>query len=240
MVLTNKDYVAHFENYLLNKKCVSPNTFVAYGQDLKQLLYFLSEHEYEVRTCSLYNLEEFLEYLYDQKKSPRSIARKITVVKGFFSYLHETFGIKNSAQKLVLPKFKKKLPVYISEQEMEQLFQAAQRDTSSCGKRNTLMLYLMYATGLRVTELINLEITDLDFNKRIIDVRGDGKRHRAIPIPAIVFDMIRVYLAHDHAQFVTSNGATEFLFPIVYDKKIRPLSRHAFWVLLKICGRMLV
>ena len=231
-----QDLITKFEAYLLTEKRVSPNTFVAYKQDLAQFTAFLAKKECELDALKISDLKRFLHYLHDKKLSARSVARKISALKALFNYLHVRHDMKNLAQELYIPKIEKKLPAYLTEQEIEQLFDVAEQDTSPQGIRNKVMIYLLYVSGMRVTELTQLKVSDIQFDTGFISIHGKGGKQRMVPVPQPILAMLREYINGPLGTFMqkkTGSSHAKYLFPICYGGKIRPISRQAFWVILK-------
>lgn len=231
--MNTRDLVTKFEAYLLTEKRVSQNTFAAYKQDLSQLVAFLEKEQLPIEQVKTGDLKRFLQYLHDRTLSARSIARKIAALKGLFTFLASRHGFQNAAEDLIVPKIKKNLPEYFSEQEIELLFQAAEQDTTPQGRRNQMMLYLMYVTGLRVSELVHLKIAHIMFNEGRIRIEGKGGRHRILPLPLSIVTMLKNYIKQELDSFMDKHGKTEYLFPIKYGRQLKPISRQAFWILLK-------
>lgn len=231
--MTNRDYITKFEAYLLTEKRVSQNTFVAYKRDLAQFATFCDKEQLALKEVTLQNLKQFLHWLHECKLSARSVARKIAALKGFFTFLAEREGFENVARELLVPKIPKKLPEYLTEEEIEQLFQVAEKDKNKQGFRNQVMLYLIYVTGIRVSELVNMKIDQIMFDKGFVRIAGKGGRERMIPIPIPMLSMLKKYVKQYHDAFTDKNGKTDYLFPIAYGKHVKPISRQAFWILLK-------
>ncbi len=226
------DLITKFESYLLTEKRVSENTVMAYGRDLQQFKQFVDREELEVDQIQTDTLRDFLTYLHDAKLSARSIARKVAALKGFYGYV-EQFGIVNGAKELMMPKVPQKLPEYLSEQEIEILFDVASQDRSANGKRNKVMLYTMYVTGMRVSELVNLKVAHVQCDASCIRVDGKGGKQRMIPIPEAMLSMLVTYINHDRGAILKKRGTTDYLFPIIYGGKLRPISRQAIWFIVK-------
>ena len=231
--MNTRDLITKFEAYLLTEKRVSQNTFIAYKQDLNQLIDFLEKEQLVLDQINIVDLKRFLQYLHDRKLSARSVARKIAALKGLFSFLSSRYQSDNIAQDLIVPKIKKNLPEYFSEEEIELLFQTAEKDTSKQGQRNQIMLYVMYVTGVRVSELVNLKIAHIMFNEGRVRIEGKGGKHRILPLPLSIVTMLKDYITQVHGAFMQKHGETGYLFPIKYGKQIKPISRQAFWTLLK-------
>ena len=231
--MNTRDLVTKFEAYLLTEKRVSRNTFTAYKQDLSQLILFLDKEQLSIDRVETADLKRFLQYLHDLTLSARSIARKIAALKGFFSFLAARHAFENRAEDLIVPKIKKSLPEYFTEQEIELLFQTAEKDSTPQGRRNQMMLYLMYVTGMRVSELVNLKIAHIMFNEGRVRIEGKGGRHRIVPLPLSIVTMLRNYIKQIHDAFTQKHDETEYLFPIKYGSQVKLISRQAFWILLK-------
>src|SRR5690606_8635109 len=107
---------------------------------------------------------------------------------------HLYCSIKNSAKDLVFPKIDKKLPTYLSEKEVYAILMYAQQDTSLLGNRNTIILYLLYVSGMRVSELINLSLADFHFDTGFVCVNGKGGKQRMIPIPISILSLVTIYV----------------------------------------------
>lgn len=227
------DLITKFESYLLTEKRVSKNTFMAYKQDLRQFVQFIAKEGCDTMDkVQTLHLRDFLAHLRDMHLSVRSIARKIAALKGFYTYVAQ-FNVPNKAQELVMPRLPQKLPEYLSEQEIEQLFDLLSRDDTPHGKRNLVMFYTMYVTGMRVSELVNLQVANVQCDAGCIRVDGKGGRQRIIPIPKVMMTMLVTYINQDRNLILKRHGSTPFLFPIVYGGTLRAISRQAFWFIVK-------
>ena len=231
--MINREYITKFEAYLLTEKRVAHNTRMAYGQDLKQFLAYMEKNNISIEEITLDQIKKFLDYLYKLALSARSVARKIAALKGLFFYLSQRFAVPNLAQELLIPKIPKRLPTYLSEEEMELLFTTAEKDKSLNGKRNCMMLYLMYVTGMRVTELTSLKVHQIQLDEARLLVDGKGNKQRVIPLPQTIITLLKNYLKDTHRKFCKKHGDTAILFPIPYRKKIKSISRQSFWGILK-------
>lgn len=231
--MTLADLITKFESYLLTEKRVSENTFLAYKRDVRQFHLFLVQKGLDnPENVQEMHVSDFIVSLHDAHLSARSIARKITALKGFYSYL-EQFGITNHAKEFTMPKLPRRLPGYISEQEVGQLFEVASGDESPIGKRNMVMLYTLYVTGMRVSELVNLKVGNVQEDVSCVRVDGKGGKQRIIPIPELMSSLLVEYMRKYRSKFIEKHGTTEFLFPVLYGSRLRPLSRQAFWFIIK-------
>lgn len=225
----------HFQAYMLTEKCVSRNTFEAYRRDLEQFESFLIEQKIEMNAIRVPHVKLFLQHLKSVDLSARSMARKIAALRIFFSYAHERFGIKNCGQNLLTPKIEKSLPQFLTEQEVEQLLIAADLDLTPLGMRNKVILYLLYVSGMRITELVELRISAIHFDTGFLKVKGKREKERMIPIPESMRSLLRLYIETVHRDFMIRKGVAEhhdYLFPTTYGGKIKPITRQACWIIL--------
>ena len=227
--------VDRFNAYLLTEKRVAENTFGAYSRDIEQCIRFLYTQGVEPATVSVKDIKSFLHYLKKLNCSARTMSRKISSLKVFFSYLNQQYGFANVAEDLAFPKLEKRLPQYLSEDEVEKLFEVACRDKTPHGARNKVMLYLLYVSGMRITELTKLQLSDIHFDTGLIYVQGKGGKGRMVPIPEQVLTLLKGYIKTITELLVSkkSRYKTEYLFPVCYGGKSKPISRQAFWIILK-------
>ncbi len=226
--------LAKFEAYLLTEKRVAQNTFSAYKKDIEQFVEFLGNKKIKLEKATTDHIKKFIHFMHDRGMSARSIARKISSIKVLFNYAEEKYEWKNITEDMVFPKIEKKLPRYLSEEEIQTLFAIANQDQSGPGVRNKVMLLLLYTTGMRISELIHLKISDVHFDTNLITVHGKGGKVRMIPIHHEVIPVLKDYLKTTHENFTrTKKCSTEYLFPVLYGGKAKPITRQAFWGTLK-------
>jgi integrase/recombinase XerD len=228
-----KQIQTKFEAYLLTEKRVSKNTFLSYQKDLNQFIEFLECNTIILEKSTGDELKRFVHYLYGLKLSARSIARKISTLKTFFTYVSQYFNIKNNAKELHIPKIEKRLPTYLTQDEVSTVLNYSEKDRSALGIRNSIMLYLLYSSGMRVSELVNMKISDIHFDTRFISIEGKGGRQRMIPLPEVIMNLLHDYLQKHVQNTITIKIDPVYLFAIVYGKKIKPISRQSCWNILK-------
>ena len=235
--MTIQELLTKFEAYLLTEKCVAFNTFSAYKNDLEQLnSYLLKCGKQEIAEINAELLKKFLHHLYELNLTARTMARKISSLKLFFTYGHDRFGFENNAQDLIFPKLDKGLPSDISEEELAQLFAVAEQDTSDAGQRTKVMLYLLYVSGMRISELTNIKLPNIHFDTGFIEVQGKGGKGRLIPLPQPMLELLEHYLKTIHRKFINvdhGSRATDYLFPTFYAGKVKAITRQSFWMNLK-------
>jgi integrase/recombinase XerD len=230
--MKNGQLRVYFEAYLMTEKRAARNTIDAYMRDITQFIQFLEQNNYEILTLDLKELKEFLSFLHSQGLSGRSLARKISTLKLFFTYCNKRYDIKDLAQHLIIPKIEKRLPEFLTETEIEYLFETVSKDTTLQGTRDTVMLYLLYTSGMRVSELISLKKSDIAFDTGCITIRGKGGKERLVPLLEHILAMLRNYMQTIMPHLVTDQY-TEYLFPILYGKQVKPMTRQWFWFTLK-------
>lgn len=231
---TDSQCVADFEAYLLTEKRVSTNTFLAYQLDIKQFITFLLEQKSSIALVNKTLFSQFLGLLKKAGLSARSMARKISTFKAFFKFLHERYDMPNRAAILIFPKIKKNLPKYLTPEELEQLFKVANRDSSQKGVRNKVMLSLLYASGMRISELLATKVGDVDFKTGFVYVIGKGNKERFVPLPQSILSLLSNYLATVHRLYFADKAmAQDYLFISSKHKQTEPMTRQAFWIILK-------
>ena len=189
--------VAEFLSYLNLQKRFSPLTTKNYAVDLKQFFNFLNQEVYDSRLSeiSYQHVRSFIASLIDKKKSTVSVNRKISCLKSFFKYAIKNNLISNNPmQKIQGPKTPKRLPVFIDENQIDKIFNQLKFDSGFEGIRNKLLIDVLYQTGLRRAELINLKETDLDLISLQLKVLGKRNKERIIPFSIHLKRSIQEYL----------------------------------------------
>lgn len=187
--------IVNFLKYLKIEKNYSNLTIINYGKDLKIFLNFVDENKISKYDSIDYNfIRKFLEFLYDKDYSKKSIARHISSLRSFFKYLIKENVINKNPMILISnPKLDKKLPKYLYYEEMEKILKIPDR-TTPLGMRDLTILELLYSTGVRVSELVNIKIEDIDFNERIIKILGKGNKERIVLYGKTLSDYLEDYL----------------------------------------------
>ena len=221
--------ILEFINYLQIDKKYSENTIASYAADLKDYQNFMMN----LLKKDIYHIERkdiklYLKYLKDQKKSPKSISRIISCIRGFYKFLLiEKIIANNPMSTIELPKTKKSLPKVLTIEEVDKLLDITLKDAYSY--RNKAMLELMYATGLRVSELVNLKIHDIDFINETVRTMGKGNKERIIPIGEIAIHYLKLYLEIYRSQLLKKDY-TDDLFLNNHGKC---MTRQGFFKILK-------
>lgn len=232
-----QDLLTRFHAYLLTEKRVAHNTFDAYKRDLDQFANYLKTLKKNVETAHEQDIKLFLHFLKKSNCTARSVARKISALKLFFSWAHAKAALVDITKQIHAPKMQKKLPIFLTEREIEQLFAAVHKDTSQHAHRNQIMLYLLYASGMRISELVHTKISDIHFDQGFISVKGKAGRGRLVPLPEQMLTLLKEYMQKTGALISNKQAADAFLFAITYGKKVKPISRQSLWLILKkICN----
>ncbi len=219
------DYRESFFNYLKFEKRSSSHTVVAYTNDLDQFVQFCTEvvGEFNVKKVDAKIIRNWIVQLMENDYSARSVNRKITTVKSFFKFLlKEQIVENNPANNLVLPKIRKKLPNFVEEKNLTHLLDDGFFSNDFVGVRDKLIITLLYGTGIRLAELLQLKEGDVDMKNCLIKVLGKGKKERIIPYPTPINQLIEQYLSekNDKIGFKTQQLLVTGEGKSVYEKLI--------------------
>lgn len=222
-------HVEKFINFLERDKRLSLNTLQSYKRDIEQYITYLKE--INATNLSATNKTTVIAYLLHLQKKGRAtstISRNLASIRSFYQYLHKNLIIDNDpTSELESPKVEKKLPQILSTQEVELLL-----DQPKCldlkGIRDKAMLELLYATGIRVSELISLNLEDINLELGFIKCYK-GSRERSIPIGSISVSAVHEYLSKSR-NFLIQDNKEEALFVNVNGKR---LTRQGFWKIIK-------
>jgi integrase/recombinase XerD len=224
--------IDQFINYMRLERGLADNTIQAYSRDLTRFARFLEEHHLSPITVSR---EKIIQYLSSLRRSlsPRSVARSISATRMFFRFLALEGHIQeNPARLLETPRLARKLPEVLSTAEVDTLLARPDPSTPR-GGRDRAMLELLYATGVRVSELINLKVLSVNLESGYIRTMGKGAKERLVPVGTKAIEALRDYLADGRPQMV--RGANlPFLF---LNFRGRPLTRQGFWKIIKQYGK---
>lgn len=205
VILNNQEVLSFYEDYLRNEKQYSENTVVSYVNDINSLICFLeSEDLGELKYTTNRMAKFYISYLHN-KYNPKSIRRKISSVRTMFEYLLDQGIVRdNPFKNVVLPKVSKKLPKFIYEDEMFDFLNGID-DKNPIGFRNKTIFEILYGCGLRVSELINIKINEIDFVKQELKVHGKGSVDRIVPIHNLAIDTLKKYLMESRPILKSKN-----------------------------------
>jgi integrase/recombinase XerD len=219
-----------FLDHLKVERNLSPNTIDAYSRDLVRLRRFLDARGIaEVRDVGAPEITDYLIELAEAKLSPRTRARALVAVRGWFRYLvAESHAIIDPTETIDGPRIGRKLPEVLGVEAVERLLATPPRDTPR-GLRDAAMIETLYATGLRVTELVSIKMTEVNLAAGYVRVTGKGRKQRLVPLGEAAADAIDAYNESARAVFV-KNPKEKALF---LTSRGRPMTRQGFWKLLR-------
>lgn len=207
--------VSRFLQYLEFEKRASKHTVLAYSNDLEQFRNFLHEEyqEEDITTVKYLEIRTWLAALMEQGLSPRSVNRKKTALQSFFRFLLKEGKIaENPMKRVISPKTSKRLPVYVEEHSLEELFLQIESNSNPdfTSMRNRLVLEMFYATGMRLSELVQLKDSDIDRLGMTIRILGKRNKERIVPIGPSLATLIEMYLQEKKKLFVNLQDAGYF------------------------------
>ncbi|HEY7269272.1 MAG TPA: site-specific tyrosine recombinase XerD [Dehalococcoidia bacterium] len=231
--------VNDFLEFLSVEKGASGNTIAAYRNDLSQLESFVASKNGSTIKWPAVNQDSIMDYIMFLKTktyAEATVARKVAAVKSFFSYLQAEGKLgANPAESLASPKVGRSLPKPLTVQEIDELLEQPLRRTTPEAKRDRAMLELMYATGLRVTELVSLDVADayLEGSRPYVRLVGKGNRERQVPLfeqPAIE---VSEYVKYSRPRLVGERQENA----LFVNRRGERLTRQGFWLILKAYSR---
>lgn len=229
-------FISDFLEFLSVEKGASGNTIAAYRNDLGQLEEFLASKKngsgIKWQSISQAEVLEYILYLKAQSYAEATVARKVAAVKSFFGFLQAEGQIKtNPTEQLASPKVGKMLPKPLTVQEIDELLEQPARRTTPEAKRDRAMLELMYATGLRVTELVSLDLLDvqLEGEKPYVRLIGKGNRERQIPLLDQPVQELKEYIQLARPRLVGERDE----MALFVNRRGERLTRQGFWLILK-------
>ena len=227
------DEIQKFIVYLKEVKKTSENTTLSYERDLKKFnKYFMEQGISKVTQITTTGLNSYVLYLEKQGIKPATISRGIASLKAFFHFLHkEGYINQDVAEELKAPRVEKKMPVVLTQEETLRLLNQTKGDSPK-EMRDRAMLELLYATGIRVTELISLKIEDVNLQMEYITCR-DASKERIVPFGSVAKEALREYLAAGRPDLV-ADETSDYLFT---NCSGHAMSRQGFWKLVKYYGK---
>ena len=214
-----------FLNYLLVDKGLSNNTAKAYEADISSFFQWLDNEDLKYKNLQEDHINQYISFLFQRKMRSSSVNRKISSIKSFYIFLVKRNFVKNSPlNDLVTPKQEKYLPESMSEAEVDKLLNSPDV-TNKIENRDKAMIEMLYATGMRISELVNLKMTDVDMKRCVVKVFGKGSKERLVPFGETALDSLRSYL-NEREQ---SSSKEIFL-----SNRGKKMTRVAFWQRVKV------
>jgi integrase/recombinase XerD len=229
------DHIGHFLNFMSVEKGASGNTVAAYRNDLQQFDTYLIGISGNGRPRNWEQLQRdlIIDYLATLKRrnyAEATVARKVAAIKSFFQYLQAEGIIRgNPAERLESPRVGRTLPKALSVTEVDELLEQPLKRNTPEAKRDRAMLELLYATGLRVSELVSLNVDDVNLSAPLVRCMGKGSKERTIPIHEQAAAAVVEYLNEGRAALVKSRPETA----LFVNRRGERLTRQGFWLILK-------
>jgi integrase/recombinase XerD len=228
-VFRKDQHIVAFLNSLIIEKGLSKNTIQSYESDIYQLYQWnISKNKKRITEIKKIDTSQYISYLFSQNLKSTSVNRKISSLKTFFNFLLKKKLINvNPFADQIMPKKPISLPKSISEDDVVKLLDAPKPD-SLIGLRDKAMLELLYASGVRISELVNIKFSDLDLERNIIKVFGKGSKERLVPFGEDAAQCISAYI--DERKKNKDIASIKYIF---LNNRGSKISRHAFWHRLK-------
>lgn len=221
-----------YENYLKLEKSLSQNSVSAYINDINKLIDFLDKNHKKIAPdkVKLTHLKSFIEWLNERGVSPRTQARTISGIKSFYKFLLIEEKITSDPTALLeSPKIGRKLPDILSMEEIDSLIEAIDLEKPE-GQRNKAMLETLYSCGLRVSELVNLKLTNLHFDQGYVKIEGKADKERLVPVSNRAVDEINKYLNGYRKTLRIHKDSENILF---LNRRGKKLSRVMVFTIIK-------
>ncbi|PKF79411.1 site-specific tyrosine recombinase XerD [Vibrio sp. vnigr-6D03] len=229
--------VSHPDSYLIEQfldamwmeRGLSENTLASYRNDLFKLLNWMAESNFRLDFISVSGLQDYQSWLMDQGFKQTSRARMLSAIRRLFQYLHrEKVRADDPSALLVSPKLPQRLPKDLSEEQVEALLNAPDPN-APIELRDKAMLELLYATGLRVTELVSLTMENVSLRQGVVRVMGKGGKERLVPMGENAIDWIETFLEQGRPS-ILGEKSSDVVFP---SKRARQMTRQTFWHRIK-------
>nr|WP_175579613.1 site-specific tyrosine recombinase XerD [Vibrio diazotrophicus] len=218
-----------FLDTLWLERGLSENTVVSYRNDLTKLLGWMNKNNYRLNYISLSGLQEYQTWLIDQNYKQTSRARMLSAIRRLFQYLHrEKIRNDDPTALMVSPKLPKRLPKDLTEEQVEALLNA-QDLNDPVELRDKAMLELLYATGLRVTELVSLTTENISLRQGVVRVIGKGGKERLVPMGENAIEWIETFF-HQGRSELLGQQTSDVVFP---SKRAQQMTRQTFWHRIK-------
>ena len=226
-----------FLSHLKIEKGLSPNTIVAYGRDLAKFSAFASKHARSLASISRDDIVDFLGSLYRQKLDSRSVARHLVTLRNFFRFaLREGAREDDPTLNLESPRLRKSLPGFLRLEEVDRLL-TLPNVVTLLGLRDKAMLELLYSTGLRVSELVNLRVGDLEMRMGCLRCIGKGNKERLVPVGRKALAAVEQYLSEARPQLLRRRRQGPAVPFLLVNRLGGKLSRVGVWKILVGYGR---
>jgi integrase/recombinase XerD len=222
-----------FLSYVRVERGLAQNTILAYGHDLRRFAEFLQKRrKLRMEDVTREDVVDFLSSLYKEKLDSRSVARYLVSLRGLYKFaMMEGMVNTDPTENLESPKVRSSLPTYLRVEEIDKLLQAPDLATPF-GLRDRAMMEVLYSTGLRVSELLNLRISDIDMRMGCVRCIGKGDKERLVPIGRKAIEAVEQYLAQGRPKFARPSSPPPHNHVLFLTRTGRRLSRAWIWTIL--------
>ena len=204
-------YIKDFERYLKNERKYPENTITSYLNDLYNYKQYIHEKLLNYKIINKDEIREYLKYLDKEKKSKSSISRELSALRNFYTFLlHNNIVDNNPFKNIKNPKKDKKLPNFLQTDELQNIFDSIDM-SNPLGIRNRLIIELLYATGIRVSELTSLKLNDIDIHNKEIRITGKGNKERIVYFGDYAKKYLSLYINEARYELLNSNTSNYLL-----------------------------
>ncbi|MEW9049755.1 MAG: site-specific tyrosine recombinase XerD [Neobacillus sp.] len=227
-----EDNLKDFMHFMLVEKGLAKNTLLSYERDLKSYMRYLKtvESVESLNNVQRVHIVHFLGFLKEQGKSAKTLARHVASVRAFHQFLlRDKAANQDPTVHIETPKLERSLPKVLSLQEVEKLLETPNKQ-GHFGLRDKAMLELLYATGIRVSELINIDLENVHLTMGFVRVIGKGDKERIVPVGRTASEAIQAYLNNGRPHFISKKYRSNALF---LNNLGNRLTRQGFWKILK-------
>ena len=227
------DHVEKFIAYLVSERNLTPNTTSAYRTDLNQFLSFMATRKVsDMSRAENADIMAFMLYLREKQYSNATVARRTAAVKSFYAFLVSIRAVTvDPTNTIESPKVEREAPKSLSPNQVDELMELPQRVRSPERTRDRAMFEVLYCSGMRVSELVGLNIGDIDLSKKIIRCVGKGKKLRILPISESALTALEEYLDNAYSQLVMEKQSPDRT--LFVNHRGGRLTRQGFWLILK-------
>ncbi len=224
--------IKQFITWAAVERGLAKNSLTAYETDLKQLAAFLTEAGRTSWTqVSRDDLHDFLDHALDMQQESTTIARKMVTLKIFFRWLFQERLLQQDVTEVMdSPRTRRSLPHYLTEKEVGALLELYRKSKDLLDRRNHLIVEILYASGLRVSELVTLTVEQIQFDQNVFRVTGKGSKTRLVPFGTPAHEQLKYYLEEVRPQLASD---TQAYAELLLSKNGRPLTRARIWQVLK-------
>ncbi len=221
--------IEQFLDAMWMERGLSENTLASYRNDLNKLVGWMQQHNYRLHFISFSGLQDYQAWLFDQNYKQTSRARMLSAIRRLFQYLHrEKVRADDPSALLISPKLPQRLPKDLSEEQVEALL-TAQNTDNPIELRDKAMLELLYASGLRVTELVSLTMENISLRQGVVRVFGKGGKERLVPIGETAIEWVEKFIKQGRPTLL-GEQTSDVVFP---SRRSQMMTRQTFWHRIK-------